>query len=129
MNVRIPALFLFYTRASFLVQMDRQERDRQITAQWNDIIDIIGQATLWPHHIRHFNLPYNHFNRLLVAAFVFINDLNPEVFLDWTNLLYLCCDRAAYVHFQNLFNYFRDGRYYNLYAYNVNFNQYEYLDE
>ena len=111
--------------------MERRERNRWIASLWADIVDIIGPANLWPHRIRclFWTRNIHHFDRLFVAAFLFVNGLNPEIFLDWVNLLHLCRDRAAFIHFENLFHYFEVGRYYNLYAYNVTHNVYEYLDE
>ena len=66
-----------------------------------------------------------HFDRILLATFVLVNGLNPEVFLEWAELLHLC--RDARRHFEALFRLLPD-RNYTLYAYNVTMNRYEYLD-
>ena len=51
---------------------------------WNDIQQIIGNAKLWPLHIRKlFWLKYpRHFDRLLICTFAWDNGLNPEVLVD-----------------------------------------------
>jgi len=45
----------------------------------------------------------NHFNRLVTCAFVYINGLNPELFLQWAHLMSLGTDRSAYNHIRALF--------------------------
>ena len=96
---------------------------------WREIQDIIGSASLWPRHIRRlfWSGHIDSFNRTSVATFVFVNGLNPEVFLEWASLLKLCRDRAARNHFKYLFRTFEADprRYPNLYAYNISNNRYE----
>ena len=98
---------------------------------WMTIQDIVGRASLWPVSIRRYfwtqNL--NVSQRTLVASFVFINGLNPQIFMKWVEVLNLASDSAAVRHFQYLLSSFESNpRRYNLYAYNVSKNRYEYLD-
>ena len=67
-------------------------RNRHIFLLWPDIQEIIGPATHWPHLIRQlfWTRNLNHFQRLLVCAFVIFNGLNRVVFDEWMILLRLC---------------------------------------
>ena len=106
-------------------------RKRQICLQWTLIQDIIGPAKLWPHKIRNLFWTKNlqHFDRLIVCAFVYVNGLNPELFFEWTELLELARYRPARNHFRAIFKYFYNGNCSrSLYAFNVTNNRYEYLD-
>ena len=105
-------------------------RNRRIFLLWTDIQEIIGPATHWPHLIRRlfWTRNLNHFQRLLVCSFVFVNGLNPVVFDEWMILLRLCRDQAAVVHIRSLFRLFEGGRFYRMYSYNVLQGHYEYLD-
>ena len=38
-----------------------------------------------------------------MAAFVYVNGLDPDIFLDWAEKKFLCRDRAAFQHFKALF--------------------------
>ena len=99
--------------------------------QWIDIQDKIGRATVWPVNIRRLFWTQNntHFKRILVSAFVYVNGLNPEIFMEWVELIGLARDRAALNHFRALFNLFERGSYStSLYAFNITNNRYEYLD-
>jgi len=59
---------------------------------------------------------------------VFVNGLNPVIFMEWAEARGMCRDRAAYNHFKALFQIFESGRYYKLYAFHVGNNRYEWLD-
>ena len=103
----------------------------QIYELWMTIQDIIGRASLWPYLIRrYFWTPHlKLWQRTVVAAFVYVNGLNPQIFMEWAELLHLGRDSAAYRHFHYLFDTFEsEPRRYNLYAYNITNNRYEYLD-
>ncbi|CAG2247119.1 unnamed protein product [Mytilus edulis] len=69
-----------------------------------------------------------HWERILLAAFAYVNGLNPEMFLDWVKLMGLCRDNSGIRHFTAFFRLVDSGRMYKLYAYNVTNNRYEYLD-
>lgn len=105
-------------------------RNRQIYNLWTSIQDIIGPANLWPVNIRRYfwTANLNHFQRILVCTFVYVNGLNEVIFLEWASLLKLGRDSAANRHFEALFRLFHAGRNYTLYAYNVSNNRYEYLN-
>jgi len=105
-----------------------QSRNKAIRDLWMVFQDIIGPAKLWPYRIRHlfWTKGVKHFDRCLVAEFVWINVLNPQVFMEWVDLMGLCSDIAAR-HLINLFELFKT-RPYRLYAYNVHENRYEYID-
>ena len=56
-------------------------RNKLIYEKWTDIQDIIGSAQYWPYKIRLFwNININHWERILLATFVYVNGLNPDVF-------------------------------------------------
>jgi len=60
---------------------------------------------------------------------VYVNELNPEMFFEWSELLELGRDRPARNHFRALFTYFENGNCSrSLYAVNVTNRRYEYLD-
>jgi hypothetical protein len=97
------------------------------------IQDIIGAAKLWPAYIRTLFWSRNvkYFSRAVLAAFVYINGLNPEIFIEWVELRKICRDKSAKNHFKALFSDFESGKYvgkHTLYGYNVAMGQYEYID-
>ena len=68
----------------------------QIHLIWKDMVDIIGDKDKWPRKIRHYfwgcdeygqKRLLNHWKRLMVAAFVYVNGLNPYIFLQWAQLV------------------------------------------
>ena len=98
---------------------------------WRDILDLVGPATKWPRNIRRFfwSRHLKYWPRLQVAAFVWVNGLNPEVFFDWCFLRNIFQNGSEqHRHFQQLFRYFDEGRNYSLWAWNVSQNRYEFLD-
>jgi hypothetical protein len=68
---------------------------------WWDIQDIIGSANLWPHMVRGLFWQHNlnYMQRQIISAFVFVNGLNPSIFLQWIQLRGLARDRQAQNHF------------------------------
>lgn len=58
-------------------------KHRQIYEKWMEIQEIVGVASKWPFRIRKLFWAQNvkHFDRLLVAAFVYVNGLNFVIFL------------------------------------------------
>ena len=115
---------------NFVVYNMAENRQRRIFILWTDITEIIGPARLWPYMIRRlFWTPnLNHFQRVLVCTFVCVNGLNPVIFEEWASLINLCRDESARRHISSFFKYFLEGRYYNLYGFNVTMGFYEYLD-
>ena len=61
---------------------------------------------------------------------MYLNGLNPQIFMEWAELVHLGSDSAADRHFHYLFDTFESepGRY-NLYANNITNSRYEYLDD
>lgn len=97
---------------------------------WQDIQDLIGPARKWPRNIRRLFWTKNvkHFDRVLLAAFVYVNGLNPIVFLEWVDMSSMCRDKAARNHLAAILHMFEKGYYYKLYAYNVCMRSREWLD-
>jgi len=98
---------------------------------WSDIQDIVGPASAWPRRIRRYfwTRHLSHFERVLTATFVWVNGLNPEVWYDWCELKgFFSRGSAHYRHYQQLFQYFREGRRYKLWAWHVINHRYEWLD-
>ncbi len=79
--------------------------------QWALIKDIIVPAPLWPHRIRVLFLTRNltHFQRFLLACFVFVNGLSPDDFMHWSDLMHLCRNLSAREHLVQLFQRFERG--------------------
>lgn len=98
---------------------------------WRDIEDQIGPAGAWPRNIRRLFWEKNvvHWQRIILATFVYVNGLNPVVFMEWATLRGMCRDAAARRHFVALFRIF-DGNpsRYNLWAWNMAMSEYQYLD-
>ena len=106
-------------------------RNRQIFVMWEDIQDIIGPAREWPYRIRRlfWTRNLNHFQRILVCSFCWVNGLNPLVLMEWMELMNQLRDGAAVRHVRALFRIFEERhRNYNLYAYNVSQGYYQYID-
>ena len=80
---------------------------------WTDIQDIVGPVTYWPDNIRLFfwTRHLSHWEHIWMAAFVWVNGLNPEVYYDWCDLKrFFNCGSPTHRHYQQLFAYFRQGR-------------------
>lgn len=80
-------------------------RNKEIYNQRSCIQDIVGPAKLWPLFIRCLFWTKNlkHFERILIATFVYINGLNPTIFMQWVKTMHLARDNAAQNHFSALF--------------------------
>lgn len=76
-------------------------RNRDIYKQWMDIQDIVGPAKLWPLFIRRlfWTQSLKHLQRILITTFVYINGLNPTIFMKWVETMHLARDSAAQNHF------------------------------
>jgi len=98
---------------------------------WTDIQDIVGPASFWPQRIRRnfWTRELSHIDRVLTAAFIWVNGLNPEVYYDWCELKqFFRRGSATHRHFQQLFAYFRQGRRYRLWSWHVLNRRHEWLD-
>ena len=65
---------------------------------------------------------------MIVAAFVFVNGLNPDVFFQWADLLHQLSDDEARREMRGFFRSFDNGVGYGLYAYNIAMNRYQYIN-
>lgn len=64
-----------------------------------------------------------------MATFVYVNGLNPVVFMEWATLRGMCRDGAARRHFTALFRIFdANPSRYNLWAWNMAMSEYQYLN-
>jgi hypothetical protein len=98
---------------------------------WADMQDVIGPLAQWPDSIKadFWKANVKHWSRIMLAAFVFVNGLNPVIFLEWVDKSYMCRDVAARRHLQYLCDSFGKGKYlYTVYAYNVLSKQWQFLD-
>ena len=57
---------------------------------WDDICNIIGPEDEWPTKIHSlFWMPNcKHVDRFQLTAFVVVNGLNPEVFMEWVDVIH-----------------------------------------
>lgn len=106
-----------------------KNRNTAIARSWAEIQDLIGPARCWPVRIRKlFWTRYvRNFQRLLLCAFVYINGLNPLIFIEWCQLKGLLRDMSAKRHIAYLFDKFEEGAYPATYGYNIYNSRYEFL--
>lgn len=95
-----------------------------------EIQDIIGNFSYWPTHIQNwflYGVPAGRGQRLrpILAGFVWINGLNPEVFLDWCKLFPDLFSADALAHFAYLFQSFDSGYLQYIYSYNITLGHYQ----
>ena len=99
---------------------------------WDDICDIIGDSDKWPTKIKNLFWSRNvtHYNRLILCAFVYVNGLNPEVFMEWSDVVGLCRDTTAVREMETWFQEFETNqkKWRNIYQYNIFNHQYEFLN-
>ena len=98
---------------------------------FDDICDIIGPADEWPTVIRNlFWTPAcNHWNRMKLVAFIVVNGLHPELFMDWVDLMGLAGNISARREFVSWINELTSNefKWHKIYAFNVLNHQYEYV--
>jgi hypothetical protein len=96
-------------------------RNQEINQQWELIQDLIVPTYDWPYYTRRlfWIKPLGHFQRALIAAFGYINGLNPVILIEWLQLMNLSFPAHHVRHISAL---------YNLYAWNTSQRQYQYLD-
>ena len=99
---------------------------------WSEICEIIGDPSLWPVDIRKLFWTKNikNFDRLRVCAFVFVNGLNPAIFLEWCDIMGLLRDLSAKEHVRYLLGKFEDQHptYTKYFAYNVTMRRLEFIN-
>ena len=133
-NLTFKGRFLDLTKEQKMAKFEivRKYREKQTYKLWMEIQDLIGKASLWPKSMRKlFWTPHlDHFHRILIAVFGYINGLHPDILLQWAKHMKLCRDVAAERHIENLYCIFkREGKQYGkLYAFNVTNLRYEYID-
>ena len=94
-----------------------------------EIQDIIGNKSHWPRKIRKlfWNNDIKHFERILMATFVFVNGLNPVVYEEWLTLIGVNEVKKRHILF--LLNKFEENPdCYRLYAWNITNMRYEWLN-
>ena len=110
----------------------RRARQRKTCWIWLAIQEIIGCASLWPRFIRRLFWTPNlqHFNRIIIATFCYVNGMHPHMMLEWARHMHLARDQAAVRHMRALYVVFEQngGHYGGLYAWNVTQTRYEYID-
>ena len=99
---------------------------------WLDIQDIIGPVKKWPPKMCHlfFTRDINHYQRLKVCAFVYVNVLNPDMFLEWNEHFQIVKKEDALRECKNWFKEFDCNlfKWQEIYQYNVYHNRYEFID-
>ena len=107
-------------------------KNQTVSNLWQIIQDAIGDANKWrPVEMRkRFWTRYiTNQERMKLATFVFCNGLNPEIFMEWVDLMELCRDPDARKHFTYLFERFEMGDYPPyLYAYVPAQQEWQYLN-
>ena len=119
-----------FTFQLYSIMAERRNNNRIIFETWSTIQDIIGPANQWPYSTRRlfWTKHLKHWDRLRISAFVYVNGLNPDIFLEWARLQDLGRDASAYRHFEVLLKTVFPNTNYNLYAWNVTNRRYEWID-
>ena len=98
---------------------------------FDDICDIVGPSEEWPSVIRELFWSPNvtHNNHLKLCAFVAVNGLNPEVFIEWVDLMGLARDDASRREFCSWLIELttKQEKWKKIYAYHVLNHQYEFV--
>ena len=98
---------------------------------FDDICDIVGPSEEWPSVIRELFWQPNvtHANWMRLCAFVVVNGLNPEVFMEWVDLMGLARDDASRREFCNWLIQLTTNteKWHKVYAFNVLNHQYEFV--
>ena len=70
---------------SELYQEAVMPNNRETFLLWHSIQDVIGRAVLWPVTIRRlfWASSLNHWQRIQLCSFAYVNGLNPEVLFEW----------------------------------------------
>lgn len=100
---------------------------------FHEIQDIIGDFSLWPHNIQTWfihGVPQGRGQRLrpIMAAFFWVNGLNPIVVQEWCMLNPTVFSERAVNHLAWLFQSFENGYLKYMYSYNITMGRYEKID-
>ena len=102
--------------------------NRQIYNLFCDIQDIIGSKKDWPRRILaiFWSKKSAHWERKLLAAFLYVNGLNPVIFQEWATLRQNdVSDTSDIMQTLQRFEFINNN--YKIYAWNVSMRRYEYL--
>ena len=98
---------------------------------FNNICDIIGPSNEWPEKILKFFWTQNvkHWDRFILTTFVVVNGLNPEIFLEWIDVMHLARDNSALNEFKSLLHTFttNTSKWNKAYGYHILNHRYDYL--
>ena len=98
---------------------------------FDDICNVIGPSNEWLEKILKLFWSRNvkHWDRFLLTTFIVVYRLNPEVFLDWINVIHLARDNAALEELKYLIHTFttNTSKWNRAYGYNILNHRYEYL--
>ena len=118
--------------SSKFVLKDYKPLDKDTVGLWYDMVDIIGPVRNWPPKIRNlfFRKNITHSQQFQLCTFIFVNGVNPDMLLDWVDRMELCSSKKSHREFVSLLTTFETSpkKYAHMYAYNVYFHHYEYLD-
>ena len=117
------------TKQMYAMSLTSKNRNKgEIYIKWMLIQDIIGTASKWPLKVRRWLWKPNecHFwQRTRIAAFTYVNGLNPKLLQEWMILLNF--SERQIEHVMRLLCSFEQGKQYNLYEWNVSTQRHEYL--
>ena len=90
------------------------------------IQDSIGPKEFWPVSIQRlfWQRDLRHWERVRLAAFFYINGLNPEIYEDWGEAHDVCAETVRHI-LALLFRFEFKNDKYNLWGYNVVMGRYE----
>ncbi len=96
---------------------------------WMQLMDIMGEARLWPKFVRRafWTVKIKHWDLVRQCAFVYINGCNSCFLMAWMRLRKM--DQKDILDAERLFKTFEtDPKRYTLYSWNVSQGTYMYLD-
>ena len=75
---------------------------------FDDICDIIGPSEQWPKKILELFWSQNvgHWDRFMLCTFVVVNGLNPEIFIEWIDVIGMVTDKYSIREFKSLLDIF-----------------------
>ena len=99
---------------------------------FDDICDIIGPSEHWPERVLKlfWSKHISQWERFMICAFVVVNGLNPEVFLEWIDVIGMAHDYNSLREIKSLLQTFTEnpGKWDRAYAYNILNHRYEYIN-
>ena len=96
------------------------------------IADLIGNPAQWPSKIVSLWWSRNikHLERMQVAAFAYVNCLDPVIFLEWCDIIGWARDANARIELASWIYSFDTNpeKWHSIYAYNVWWHRYEFIN-